>query len=143
MRKSRFLHEKSVAYQGYLIIPFLFSKVSGQCIYSHVLLSELDYKDKLHKATNPAQLYSSSLGITIDIAKKYLDEFATITEQSSYFQCRYTYQHNLIVVHQHQGKVFYDHYPSHELRNIAAPKIFLTTQDCLNWIKQGLDQHKV
>ena len=49
---NRFLYEKSVSYQGYLIIPFLLAKVSGEFIYSYVLLSAQGYEDELHKAKN-------------------------------------------------------------------------------------------
>ena len=139
---SKFLYEKSISYQGYLIIPFIFGRANGQFIYSYVLLSELGYKDRFHKAKNPAKLYSSTLSNIFDIAKKHLDNISTAVTKIDYFKSRYTYQKNLIIVHFERNKCFYDHYPPNELRNIAAPKLFPTVNDCIFWVKQGLDRQK-
>ena len=140
---SRFLYEKSVSYRGNLIIPFIFSRVDSQDIYSYALISERGHKSLLHKAENPAGLYSNSMDDIIEISKRHLDKLADETSSIDYFKERYTYCHNLIIIHQETVKCFYDHYPPDELRNIAAPKLFDNASDCLNWIKQGLERHQV
>ena len=137
---SRLLYEISLSYQGHLIIPFVFTRADGENIYSYALLSDQGYKGKFHKAKNPAKLYSSKVTMIVDTARKHLHENAEVTANSDYFSNRYTYQNNLIVIHQQSGKCFYDHYPPQEIRNIAAPKIFSSTSECLGWVKQGLDR---
>lgn len=133
------LYEKSISYQGHLIIPFNFGRVDEQLIYSYKLLSELSYKGKLHKSDNPAGIYSSSIDSIIDIAKEHLDTNSDVVNNLDYFKCRYTYRHNLIIIYEESGKYFYDHYKPDSLDNVAAPKIFKSEQDCISWIKQGLD----
>ncbi len=137
---SRLLYEISSSYQGHLIIPFVFTRANGENIYSYALLSDQGYKGKFHKTKNPAKLYSSKVSMIVDIARKHLYENAEETTNSDYFSNRYTYQNNLIVIHQQSGKCFYDHYPPQEIRNVAAPKIFSSTNECLGWVKQGLDR---
>lgn len=134
---DRFLYEKSVAYQECLIIPFVFSCVDGQNIYSYSLLSEQGYTSRLHQAENPAKLYSNRLQEIIEIAKQHLDS-QVILEGSRYFRQRYTYNHNLIIIHQEARKCFYDHYAPRKLINIAAPKIFDSPLECIDWVKSGL-----
>ncbi|WP_041933392.1 hypothetical protein [Gloeothece verrucosa] len=138
---SRLLYEKSVSYKGNLIIPFLFTITVGELIYSYCLLSEDGDKSPFHKATNPSELYSNNFKDIIDIAKQHLDKNIEKFSNTDYFKERYTYQNNLIIIHQEGGKCFYDHYPPHELKNIAAPKIFLSAYDCLTWVKKGLNQN--
>ncbi len=137
---DRFLYEKSVVYQECLIIPFIFSCVDGQDIYSYALLSEQGYTSILHQAKNPAQLYSNKVQDIIAIAKQHLDSQITL-EGSGYFQQRYTYNHNLIIIHQEGNKCFYDHYAPGKLINIAAPKIFSSALDCIAWVKSGLKRN--
>ena len=137
---ERFLYEKSVAYQECLIIPFVFSCVDGQNIYSYSLLSEQGYTSILHQAENPAKLYSNKLQDIVTIAQQHLDS-QIILEGSRYFRQRYTYHHNLIVIHQEANKCFYDHYAPNKLINIAAPKIFSCPLDCIAWVKSGLQRH--
>ncbi len=140
---SRLLYEKSVSYKGNLIIPFILSHVGGESIYSYTLLSTQGHKSLFHKIENPAELYSNNLeGITL-IAKQHLDSYTDELNNIDYFRERYTYHNNLIIIHQEAGKVFYDHYPPRELRNIAAPRLFLTTYECITWVKQGLDRNRV
>jgi hypothetical protein len=103
-------------------------------------LAQSGYQGKFHRANNPAKLYSSSLGSIVSIAKQHLDDFYQGINYIDYFKARYVYQKNLIVVHEEQGKCFYDHYPPHGLRNIAAPKVFPTVSECINWVKKGLDR---
>ena len=134
---DRFLYEKSVTYQECLIIPFTYSYVDGQNIYSYALLSEQGYTSVLHQAENPAKLYSSEITEIIVIAQQHLDTQVTL-EGSHYFRQRYTYNHNLIIIHQEGNKCFYDHYAPSKLVNIAAPKIFANALDCIDWVKQGL-----
>ncbi len=136
---ERFLYEKSVAYQECLIIPFVFRCIDSQNIYSYSLLSEQGYTSILHQAENPARLYSNELQGIVAIAKQHLDS-QIILEGSHYFQQRYTYHHNLIVIHQQANKCFYDHYAPNKLVNIAAPKVFSCPSDCIAWVKWGLQR---
>ena len=136
---DRFLYEKSVTYQECLIIPFVYSCIDGQNVYSYALLSEQGYTSLLHQAENPAQLYSSKITGIIAIAKQHLDG-QVILEGSRYFRQRYTYNHNLIIIHREANKCFYDHYAPTKLVNIAAPKIFNSTSDCIEWVKSGLQR---
>ena len=142
---SRFLYTTSVPYQSYLIIPFIAYRIDGENIYSYSLIAEQGYKNNLHLKTNPAKLYSNYLNNIINIAQGHLKslEGNNNSQNSLYFYQRYIYNHNLIILHQQAGKCFYDHYPPHELKNIAAPKLFTSSFECLNWVKQGLDRHKV
>lgn len=140
--KKRFLYEKSVTYQECLIIPFVYSCVDGQKIYSYGLLSEQGYTSILHQAENPAKLYSNELQGIVAIAKQHLNS-QVILEGSGYFRQRYTYNHNLIIIHQEANKCFYDHYAPNKLVNIAAPKIFSNASDCIDWVKSGLQRNEV
>ena len=135
-----FLYDKSVSYKGYLIIPFLFSRVESCSIYSYALLSELGHKSKFHTAINPVGLYSSNISNIVNIAQRHIDENVGEFSALDYFHNRYTYQNNLIIIHEAAGKCFYDHYRSEELKNIAAPKIFQSANDCITWVKQGLNR---
>ncbi|MDJ0797628.1 MAG: hypothetical protein QNJ51_12570 [Calothrix sp. MO_167.B12] len=136
---KRLLYEKSVAYKGYLIIPFVFSKVDNYDIYSYKLLSAIGNKSKFQKVENPAAIYGSTIDNIIGIAKEHLDQNLEFISQIDYFQSRYVYRHNLIIVGNENGKYFYDHYAPDSLNNIAAPKLFISEYECINWIRQGLD----
>ncbi|WP_088243135.1 hypothetical protein [Calothrix rhizosoleniae] len=136
---KRLLYEQSVAYKGYLIIPFVFSKADNYNIYSYKLLSAIGNKSKFQKVENPAAIYGSSAENIIDIAKEHLDINFEFINHTDYFQSRYVYRHNLIIVGNENGKYFYDHYPPDSLNNIAAPKLFTSEYECLSWIRQGLD----
>jgi hypothetical protein len=136
---DRFLYEKSVTHLECLIIPFVHSYVDGQEIYSYALLCEQGYTSILHQAENPAKLYSGKIQEIIAIAQQHLDTQITL-EGSDYFRQRYTYHHNLIIIHQQGNKCFYDHYAPTKLVNIAAPKIFSNTSDCINWVRCGLQR---
>jgi hypothetical protein len=140
---SRLLYEKSVSYQGHLIIPFVFTKADDQPIYSYKLLSELGHKGNFHQADNPAGMYSDNCENIVKIAKEHLDVNSDVSSESSdvtFFKRRYTYRYNLIILHGKAGKYFYDHYRPDSLNNIAAPKIFESEIECISWIKQGLDR---
>jgi hypothetical protein len=136
---SRLIYESSVSYKGYLIIPFVFGKADNYEIYSYKLLSEVGNKSQLHKAENPAQIYGNSISNIIEIAKEHIDKHAEFVSKRDSFKSRYVYHHNLIIVFQEGGKYFYDHYPPELLNNIAAPKLFKSEFECLNWIKQGFE----
>jgi hypothetical protein len=136
---SRLLYESSVSYKGYLIIPFVFGKADNYEIYSYKLLSEIGYKSPFHKADNPARIYGNSIDNIVEIAKENIDKNAEFVNQGDNFKSRYVFRNNLIIVFQEGGKYFYDHYPPELLNNIAAPKLFKSEYECLNWIKQGLD----
>jgi hypothetical protein len=136
---SLLLYEKSVSYKGYLIIPFVFGIADSQSIYSYKLLSELGHKCKFHKSENPVGIYSSSLEGSITVAKEHLDQNSEVFSSDDYFKRRYTYRNNLIIVYATGGKYFYDHYKPDQLNNVAAPKIFKSEQECISWIKEGLD----
>ncbi|MEP0754215.1 hypothetical protein NDA03_18505 [Trichocoleus sp. Lan] len=140
---SRLLYENSVSHKGYLIIPFVFGMADGQNIYSYTLLSELGHKGRFHKLENPAGIYSSCIDTIIEAAKEHLDENSDVVSQNDYFKNRYIYQDNLIIVYQLASKYFYDHYKSDNLNNVAAPKIFGTEQECITWIKEGLDKSQI
>ncbi|MBD1899015.1 hypothetical protein NDI44_07410 [Trichocoleus sp. DQ-A3] len=140
---SRLLYENSVSYKGYLIIPFVFGIADGQNIYSYSLLSELGHKGKFHKLENPAGIYSSCLETIIEAAKEHLEENSDVVSQNDYFKNRYIYQDNLIIVYQLASKYFYDPYKPENLNNVAAPKIFGTEQECITWIKEGLDKSQI
>ena len=160
---ARLLYEQSTAYGGHLIIPFLYQCLAGQSIFSYRLLSEWGYKGSLHRAENPAGLYSCSSAGIIQIAKEHLDiapishsqnhpsqssqgvaassiEAHTLPLQNAnYFRHRYTYRNHLLIIFHARHKFFYDHYPPTALKNIAAPKIFSTQRACLTWIKNSID----
>ena len=140
---SRLLYEKSVSYKGYLIIPFLFGMADEENIYSYTLLAELGHKGKYHKLENPACIYSGYIETIIEVAKEHLEKNSDVVSQSDYFKNRYIYQDNLIIVYQLANKYFYDHYKPENLNNVAAPKIFETEQECINWIKEGLDKSQM
>ncbi len=133
------LYKNSLSYKGYLIIPFVYGTADNCEIYSYKLLSEIGYNSQFHKAENPAQIYGSSISNIIEIAKEHINHNLEFVSEGDYFKYRYVYRNNLIIVYQEGGKYFYDHYPSDSLNNIAAPKIFTSEFECLNWIKQGLD----
>lgn len=137
---SRFLYEKSASYKGYLIIPFVFGTVDENCIYSYALLSELGNKGKFHKSENPPGIYSGSVADIINVAKSHLDENLDVISKEDYFKCRYTYRNDLIIIYQIAGKYFYDHYKPEILNNVAAPKLFTSEQECITWVKEGLDR---
>jgi hypothetical protein len=140
---TQFLYEKSVSDRGHLIVPFVQETVVGQPIYSYRLLSELGHKGKFHQSTNPADIYSGNLLKLIDAAKQHLAEHSDIKSNSEHFKSRYTYRHNLIIIYQAADKYFYDHYPPTRLDNIAAPRLFKTEQECILWVKRGLDRNYV
>ncbi|AFZ26820.1 hypothetical protein Cylst_4759 [Cylindrospermum stagnale PCC 7417] len=135
---SRLLYENSVSYKGYLIIPFVFGTADNHEIYSYKLLAEIGHKSQFHKADNPAKVYGSSINNIVDIAKEHIEQHSDFVSQGDSFKSRYVYRHNLIIVFQEGGKYFYDHYPPELLNNIAAPKLFTSEYECLNWIQQGL-----
>jgi len=107
---STLLYDKSVSYKGHLIIPFVFGIADSQCIYSYQLLSELGHKGKFHKSENSVSLYSNTVEGIVAIAKEHLDENSAAVSRDDYFQRRYTYRNNLIIVYELSGKYFYDHY---------------------------------
>ncbi len=136
---DRLLYEHSLSYKGYLIIPFVYGKAGNHEIYSYKLLSEIGHKSRFHKAENPAGIYGSSIDNILEIAKEHIDKNLEFVSKGDYFQHRYIYRNNLIIVYRETDKYFYDHYPPDSLNNIAAPKIFTSEYECLSWIKQGLD----
>jgi len=138
---SRLLYEYSLSYQGHLIIPYIFSQANFQQIYSYKLLSSDGRQGKFDRHDNPAGLYSSVLGEILQIAKDHLAQHSDIVNSTDYFKWRYTYGHDLIIVHEMSGKYYYDHYKSNSLSNIAAPKLFQSEYDCIMWVKEGLEKH--
>ncbi|CCQ51318.1 MULTISPECIES: hypothetical protein [Crocosphaera] len=140
---NRFFYEKSSSYQGYLIIPFLLAKLSGEFIYSYSLLSSQGYDDEFHKAKNPAGICSTTLTGMIEIAQEHLNQYSVNLKEDDYFEQRYTYQGTLIIIHRQGKRCSYEHYPSHELRNIAAPTLFLNPDSCIDWIKKRLARRQV
>jgi hypothetical protein len=140
MSKQRHLYEKSVFHCGYLVIPFQSGSISGHGIYSYRLLSVYDRQGCFHKAENPAQLYAECVEGAVAIACEFLDTHSDLQQIPDYPQQRYIYQDNLIVISQIAGKYFYDHYPADSLNNLSAPKLFEREDDCIAWVKQGIDR---
>jgi hypothetical protein len=136
---NRLLYESSVSYKGYLIIPFVFGKVDNYEIYSYKLLAEIGHKSRFHAADNPATMYGDTITNIIDIAKEHIDINIDFVSQGDFFKTRYIYRHNLIIVYQKNDRCYYDHYAPESLNNIAAPKLFSSSYECLNWIQKGLD----
>ncbi len=136
---SKFIYEKSVSSQGYLIIPYVLAKANDHQIYSYKLLSELGHQGNFHKAENLTGFYTNSLEKIIKVAQKHLYENPDVISHGDYFQSRYVYCDDLIILHQEAEKFFYDHYKPHSLTNVAAPKIFQSKYQCINWVKAGLD----
>lgn len=140
---NRLLYEKSVSYKGNLIIPFILGRIGCETIYSYKLLSEKAHNSDLPESDNLSGVCANNLSEIVKIAQQSLDERLKNPLGVDYFRERYIYQNNLIILHNERGKYFYDHYLPTELKNVAAPKLFISANDCLNWIKQGLDRQKV
>ena len=140
---SLLLYEKSVSHKGHLIIPFICGGANSQSIYSYKLLSVLGYKGKFHKIENPAGICSNSIDSITEIAKEHLDKNSDFVSDVYYFKRRYTYRQDLIIIYEGAGKYFYDHYKPERLNNVAAPKLFKSEQDCISWIKQGLERSQI
>ncbi|NJN29424.1 MAG: hypothetical protein HC824_02365 [Synechococcales cyanobacterium RM1_1_8] len=138
---SPFLYSQSVSHRGHLIIPFQYSRLMGQAIYSYGLLSELGHQGQFHQQINPAGLHSDAIAGILNIACEQLDQ-AQVQPDSGLdsFGHRYVYHNNLIIICESRNKFFYDHYPPLELRNVAAPRLFDSEYECLSWIKIGLDR---
>lgn len=139
MSEGTHLYEKLVFHAGYLIIPFQFGIVSGCVIYSYRLLSAFDRRGCFHKAENPAELYADSIAGVVAIAQEFLDIHSDLGTEPEFIQQRYVYQGNLILISQIGEKFFYDHYPPNRLMNLAAPRLFTCENDCIAWVKQGID----
>lgn len=138
---NRLLYEKSVVHQGYLIIPYVDRTLVGESIYSYRLLSMMGNHVRFHRSENPTQRFAGKIEQIIAIAQEYLDTASDIDTDVDYFQERYVYLDNLILISAIASKYFYDHYPPDRLQNIAAPKIFLSEQACIEWVKRGIDRH--
>ncbi|MGK7908197.1 MAG: hypothetical protein AB4040_13360 [Synechococcus sp.] len=135
---ERYLYEKSVAHRGFLIIPFLAGNLSGRSLYSYVLLAGYGYQHQWHKAENPAGCFTEDPYEVVQAAKAHLDKADAVGGPEQYFRHRYTYLNNLVVLYKAAGKYYYDHYAPYGLNNIAAPKLFPTEQECIEWIRLGL-----
>jgi hypothetical protein len=142
MIMNRLIYESSVSYNGYLIIPFVFGKVDDYDIYSYKLLAEIAHKSRFHAAENPAKMYGNTITNIIDIAKEHIDIHTDFVSQGDFFKTRYIYHHNLIIIYDKNGRCYYDHYSPESLSNIAAPKLFSSPYECLNWLQKGLDSKK-
>ncbi|MGB3511120.1 MAG: hypothetical protein WBA93_18170 [Microcoleaceae cyanobacterium] len=140
---NRFIYENSVSYQGYLMIPYLLAIANDNPIYSYQLLSELGHEGNFHRAENLTGLYSNSIEKIIKVAKSHLYENSDVVSHNDYFKLRYVYSDDLIILHQEADKFFYDHYKPRNLTNVAAPKIFQSDYECINWVKAGLDRTKM
>jgi len=142
---SRFLYEHSVSHKGFLIIPFVLTMIEDQVVFSYRLLADVGQTSELHRADNPADLCANSMLDIVAIAQTHLNDYIRQGRDVSHyavdhFKGRYTYRHNLIVVAEESNKYFYDHYPPQALQNIAAPRLFESELECIQWVKQGLDQ---
>jgi hypothetical protein len=140
---QRFLYERSIVYQGHLIIPFLVGKVETQPIYSYALLAAIGHQSPFHQVRNPADRCARSVEEILTVAQKHLDQHCPPESPSNeHFQQRYTYFNHLILVCECKGKYFYDHYPPDQLHNIAAPRLFQSEAECIQWVKEGLDRSR-
>lgn len=138
---GRLLYEKSVSDRGHLIIPFVYGMADGKPICSYRLLSAQGYQGRFHQAENPAGIYADQVECILEIAQEHLDQCLPVERsQTDYFRQRYTYRDHLIIVHPETNRVFYDHYSPDKLNNIAAPKLFASEAECIEWVKQGIDQ---
>ncbi len=139
---NRFLYENSVSYLGYLIIPYILAIANDNPIYSYKLLSELGHKGNCHLGENSTGFYTNSIEKIIKVAQSHLYENSDVESDGDYFKLRYVYDDDLIIIHQEADKFFYDHYKPDSLTNVAAPKIFQSESECINWVKAGLDRSK-
>ncbi|AGY58099.1 hypothetical protein [Gloeobacter kilaueensis] len=137
---DRLLYESSVSYRGFLIVPFRYATAAGATIYSYGLLCALGYRSRWHRSENPAGLFSSTLAGIGAIAREHLDCYGDILIEVDHFARRYVYCDNLIVVCQIGEKFFYDHYLPTSLEKIAAPRLFGGENECLEWIRRGIDR---
>ncbi len=142
MMINRFIYENSVSYQGYLIIPYVLAIANDIPIYSYKLLSELGHKGNFHLGENPTGFYTNSIEKIIKVAQSHLYENSDVESHGDYFKLRYVYDDDLIIIHQEADKFFYDHYKPDSLTNVAAPKIFQSEYECINWVKARLDRAK-
>lgn len=140
MMISRLSYEKSVSFRGYLIIPYVLAIANNNQIYSYKLLSELGHQGNFHKRENLTGLYTNSIEKIIKVAQEHLYENSDVVSHSDYFKSRYVYCDDLIIIHEEADKFFYDHYKPYSLTNVAAPKIFQSEYECINWVKAGLDR---
>jgi hypothetical protein len=140
MAAQRHLYEKLVFHQGYLVIPFQCGRISGCDLFSYKLLAAFDRRGQFHKAENPGELFGESVEGIVAIAREFLETHSDLNHVSDYPQQRYVYQGNLIIISQIAEKYFYDHYPPDSLNNLSAPRLFLCEDDCIAWVKQGIDR---
>ena len=140
---NRFIYKNSVSYQGYLMIPYVLAiAAKNHPIYSYKLLSELGHKGNFHLGENPTGFYTNSIEKIIKVAQSHLYENSDVKSLDDYFKLRYVYNDDLIIIHQEADKFFDEHYQPSSLTNIAAPKIFQSEHECINWVKAGLDRGK-
>jgi hypothetical protein len=140
MTEHRYLYEKLAFHYGYLVIPFKCGMISGADLYSYQLLCAFERQGHFNREVNPTEEYAASVERVMAIAQTFLAHHSDLPSVTNYVQQRYIYQGNLIVISQIAGKYFYDHYAPDNLTNIAAPRLFEDEEDCIAWVKQGIDR---
>jgi hypothetical protein len=140
MAAHRYLYEKLALHYGYLVIPFQCGTISGADLYSYQLLCAFERQGQFNREVNPTEEYSASVERVVAIAQAFLEVHSDLPSDINYVQQRYVYKDNLILISQIAGQYFYDHYPPDKLTNLAAPRLFETEADCIDWVKQGIDR---
>lgn len=140
MAAHQYLYEKLAFHCGYLVIPFQCSMISGADLYSYRLLGAFERQGRFHEAVNPTEEYAGSVERVMAIAQTFLEHHSDLPSATTYVQQRYVYQGNLILISEIAGKYFYDRYPPDRLQNLAAPKLFEDEDNCITWVKQGIDR---
>ena len=135
---TKYLYEKAASHRGFLIIPYEAARLSGRPLYSYVLLAGYGYQHQWHKTENLAGVYTEDIYEVVIHAKAHLDRHEACGGKESHFSGSYTYLRNLVVIYEAAGRFYYDQYAPESLTNIAAPKLFSTKQDCIEWVRLGL-----
>ncbi|WP_026100911.1 hypothetical protein [Synechococcus sp. PCC 7336] len=135
---TNYQYDKAASHRGFMIIPFEGGKISGRSLFSYVLLSGYGYQHQWHKTENIAGVYAEDAYEVVKLAKAHLDRHKAIGGSPTHFTLSYTYLNNLIVIHEAAGRFYYDHYTPGNLNNIAAPKLFSSEQECIEWVRLGL-----
>ena len=78
-------------------------------------------KVRFHQAENPAQRFAGKVEQIIAIAQEHLEMASDIEHHLDYFQERYVYLDNLILISAIASKYFYDHYPPRSPPKYSCP----------------------
>ena len=140
---TTYQYDKATAHRGFLIVPFEVTRLSGRPLYSYVLLSGYGSQHQWHKSGNLAGIYAEDIYDVIHHAKVHLDRQDACGGKSGHFSNSYTYLRNLVVIYESADRYYYDHYAPDSLTNIAAPKLFSSKEECIEWVRAGLLRHTI